>query len=357
MHYVVTHEETKPNLPLDLARTTRAGVCVHSLVLVVSLRVVLVLTHSHTSIPTSHLLRIALLPYAPTSPTLSPRPARARDGCRSAIDVVGDMADLDTDPDTVEAWRAKAKQRLALLHDLNESSKRMKSELTAAHARAKEAEEAEALVNNGLKTATSLLTGRERMLTEANSTTAALRGEVASLTAEKKKLEKRLALVKTIGSSLQEAKDAATVAEQRLEESIAASAKFKAAQSATAAELAVEKDRVSTLTEERDVAIAQASKAKQRVETLERQVRDSARRAALEEREKRAAKEAYMRIEQEAAAAEELAAARKRTVAPVAAALGAVTSLAVSSALRLLLGGRGSEAPRSESQDAKADDA
>jgi chromosome segregation ATPase len=153
-------------------------------------------------------------------------------------DVVSDMLDSSTDPETLESWKAKAKQRLALLHDLNESSKRTKAELAVAQHRAADAEEAESLVNNGLKTATALLGERDRQVQELTTANSAARAELATLLEEKKKVDKRLALVKTIGTSLQEAREAAATAERRLEEAITANAKLKAANTAANAELA-----------------------------------------------------------------------------------------------------------------------
>jgi chromosome segregation ATPase len=153
-------------------------------------------------------------------------------------DVVSDMTDSSNDPETLESWKAKAKQRLSLLHDLNESSKRVKAELVVAQQRVADAEEAEVMVNNGLKTATVRLSERDRQVQELTTANAASRAELATLTEEKKKVDKRLALVKTIGANLQEARDAAATAERRLEEAITANAKLKAANTAANNELA-----------------------------------------------------------------------------------------------------------------------
>lgn len=153
-------------------------------------------------------------------------------------DVVAEMTDPDTDADTIESWRAKAKQRLSLLQDLNEHSRRIKEELHVAHQRATDAEEAESLVNEGLKTATSLLAERDRQVSDLTSTNANLRAELNTVTEEKKKVDKRLALVKTIGSNLQEAKEAASASERKLEEAMVANSRLRTSLATAQSELA-----------------------------------------------------------------------------------------------------------------------
>jgi chromosome segregation ATPase len=239
------------------------------------------------------------------------------------------MVDSSTDLETLESWKAKAKQRLSLLHDLNESSKRTKAELAVAQQRAADAEEAESLVNNGLKTATALLGERDRQVQELTTANSAARAELATLTEEKKKVDKRLALVKTIGTSLQEAREAASIAERRLEEAITANAKLKAANTAANAELADLRPLRGELAAHEAVAVELRESLRSiqddAAEAAERAAAADARAARAEKRADVARAEAEARADEQSR--EQLAVQQKRTVTVSAfAAVGGLVS-------------------------------
>lgn len=136
----------------------------------------------------------------------------------SVVDVVAELADGDGDVDTLDAWKAKAKQRLALLHDLRGEVVRARAESCAATERAREAEDAETVASSGVNRASALLEEKERVNGELGGTVNALRVELAAAVEERKKAEKKMGMVKALGEKAREAREAREVAERKCEE-------------------------------------------------------------------------------------------------------------------------------------------
>lgn len=120
--------------------------------------------------------------------------------------------------DGLEQWRARAINRRALLADANADNARLMDDLSAAQARADDAEQAEAVVNRGLLTARGVIAQRDRAIADLTSVHQQLKAEYAVVTEEKKRAEKRLVILKTMSANLQEAREGKEVAEKKLDD-------------------------------------------------------------------------------------------------------------------------------------------
>lgn len=139
--------------------------------------------------------------------------------------------------DDVHAWRARAESRYVLLQEAVGKCNLAGEELKVAVERMVEAENAEAAVNSGLVTARAVIAERDRAIVDLNSAALANKAEIAKLTDEKKKTDKRLLLLKTVSANLQQAREARDAAEKRVEELGSAHSKLKASAAALAREV------------------------------------------------------------------------------------------------------------------------
>lgn len=120
--------------------------------------------------------------------------------------------------DGLEQWRARAINRRALLAHTNADNGRLMDDLSAAQARADDAEQAEAVVNRGLLTARSVIAQRDRAIADLTSVHQQLKAEHAVVMDEKKRAEKRLVILKTMSANLHEAREGREVAEKKVDE-------------------------------------------------------------------------------------------------------------------------------------------
>lgn len=120
--------------------------------------------------------------------------------------------------DGLEQWRARAINRRALLAQANADNERLRNDLSAAQARADDAEHAEAVVNRGLLTAKSVITQRDRALADLTNMHQQLKAEHVTVVEEKKRADKRLIILKTMSANLHEAREGKEVAERKLDE-------------------------------------------------------------------------------------------------------------------------------------------
>lgn len=147
------------------------------------------------------------------------------------------LADMDTElveaekrigsGDDIGSWRARAVVRLDRLKAVSAEIESLKRELNDAACRADDARHAEQLVNTGLRDAHLLLAERDKALASSTSRAATLTAEVTTLTDEKRKIEKRLTLLKTVSEKLQEARDAKDAAERRADDAAIANSDLK----------------------------------------------------------------------------------------------------------------------------------
>ncbi len=158
--------------------------------------------------------------------------------------------------DDIGSWRARAGLRLDRLRGVAGELDTLRRELKDAVDRADDAQNAERMVNAGLRSAHTLLAERDKALASSTSHAATLTAEVSTLTDEKRKIEKRLALLKTVSEKLQEAREARDTAERRADDVAAANSELKKAVAELELNLQGQADTVSALKEdiERHVA-------------------------------------------------------------------------------------------------------
>ncbi|PXF49654.1 hypothetical protein BWQ96_00532 [Gracilariopsis chorda] len=130
-----------------------------------------------------------------------------------------DLVHSETPARTMEQWKHRAQSLRSSLNQVQNENRVLSTDLKAAVARANDAEQAEAAVNKGLLSARSVISQRDRSIAELNAMVSNQRADLRRLEDEKKKLDRRLILLKTVSANLQEAREGRDAAEKRLEES------------------------------------------------------------------------------------------------------------------------------------------
>ncbi|CAN8072219.1 unnamed protein product [Agarophyton chilense] len=124
----------------------------------------------------------------------------------------------DTSPGATERWKHRVQSLRSSLSQAQSENRALSADLKAAMARANDAEQAEAAVNKGLVTARSVISHRDRSIAELNAVVSNQRADFRRLEEEKKKLDRRLLLLKTVSANLQEAREERDNAEKKLED-------------------------------------------------------------------------------------------------------------------------------------------
>lgn len=109
--------------------------------------------------------------------------------------------------DDVASWKLRAGARLARLRELHAEIEKLRRDLIDACNRASDAEKAELLVNRGLKNAHHLLSARDKRIASQDMENTSMKADAESAKAEKKKLEQRIVLLKSVADKLQASKD------------------------------------------------------------------------------------------------------------------------------------------------------
>ncbi|KAI0560455.1 hypothetical protein FGB62_112g213 [Gracilaria domingensis] len=152
-----------------------------------------------------------------SSASASPPPSEAQD----------DSMHSDTSPATMERWKHRVQSLRSSLSQVQAENRILSADLKAATARANDAEQAETAVNKGLLTARSVISQRDRSVAELNALASNQRADFRRLEEEKKKLDRRLVLLKTVSANLQEAREERDCAEKKTEELQSNSARLK----------------------------------------------------------------------------------------------------------------------------------
>lgn len=151
------------------------------------------------------------------SPSPSPSEAPSQD----------DVGQSEPSARTLEQWKERAQSLRSSLNEVQNEKRILATDLQAAVARANDAEQAEAAVNKGLLSARSVISQRDRSIAELNAMVSTQRADLRRLEDEKKKLDRRLILLKTVSANLQEAREGRDAAEKRLEDSHSVASKLK----------------------------------------------------------------------------------------------------------------------------------
>lgn len=168
--------------------------------------------------------------------------------------VTSDPSSSHLSPATLDQWQQRVQNLRSALTKAHQENQLQAADLSAALARASDAEHAEDTVNKGLLTARSVISQRDRTIAELNSTLSVNRADLTRLTEEKKKTDKRLLLLKTVSANLQEAREARDNLERKLDDA---------------------NDRISkltTITQENDSQIANLEKQVDALEMVKQQL-------------------------------------------------------------------------------------
>lgn len=141
-----------------------------------------------------------------------------------ANESISGISASSTTQTTEEQWTQRLQNLRVSLSKSQEENKIIMSDLSAALARASDAEHAEDAVNKGLLTARTVIAKRDRVIAELKTNLSKFKSEVTHLQEEKKRIDKRLVLLKTVSANLQEAREARDAFERRLDEALASAA-------------------------------------------------------------------------------------------------------------------------------------